>query len=55
MSGTSLSMILTNNQLNGENYIDWKRNLIIVLTAEKHKFVLTEPCPAKPTEASTPE
>ncbi|XP_073133349.1 uncharacterized protein [Henckelia pumila] len=49
----SLSMLLTNNQLVGENYIDWKRNLIIVLTAEKHKYVLTEQCPSMPTAEST--
>ncbi|KAI3471446.1 hypothetical protein Pfo_031193, partial [Paulownia fortunei] len=55
MSGNSLSMILAKNQLVGENYIDWKRNLMIVLTAEKHKFVLTEPCPAIPTVESTAE
>ncbi|XP_075491014.1 uncharacterized protein LOC142529475 isoform X1 [Primulina tabacum] len=53
MTGNSLSMILTNNQLVGENYIDWKRNLLIVLTAEKHKFVLNEPCPSVPTAEST--
>jgi hypothetical protein len=37
------------NQLVGENFIDWKRNLIIVLTAKKFKYLLTEACPPKPT------
>ncbi|XP_073045616.1 uncharacterized protein [Primulina eburnea] len=53
MTENSLSMILTNNQLLGEKYIDWKRNLLIVLTAEKHKFVLNKPCPSVPTAEST--
>ncbi|XP_075515579.1 uncharacterized protein LOC142550225 [Primulina tabacum] len=53
MIENSLPMILTNNQLVGENYIDWKRNLLIVLTAEKQKFVLNEPCPSVPTAEST--
>ena len=38
-----LAMILTQNKLTGENYVDWKRNLDIVLTAENHKMVLTKP------------
>ena len=37
-----LAMILTQNKLMGENYVDWKRNLDIVLTAENHKMVLTK-------------
>ena len=38
-------MILTQNKLTGDNYVDWKRNLDIVLTAENHKIILTEPYP----------
>ena len=46
MSGFSpLSIILKENKLTGPNYVDWKRNLNIVLTAEEYKYVLTEPCP----------
>ena len=37
--------ILNQNKLTGSNYVDWKRILDIVLTAEEHKFVLTQPCP----------
>ena len=33
------------NKLTGNNFIDWKRNLDIVLTAEDHIYVLTTPCP----------
>ncbi|KAH9782875.1 hypothetical protein KPL71_009102 [Citrus sinensis] len=40
-----LTIILSQNKLTGENYIDWKINLFIVLTAEKYKYVLTQPCP----------
>ena len=47
-----LAMILTQNKLTGENYVDWKRNLDIVLTAENHKMVLTKPCPIEPIEES---
>jgi hypothetical protein len=55
MTSNALSLILTKSQLVGENFINWKRNLIIVLTAEKLKYVLTEPCSPKPTRQSTPE
>ena len=41
------------NKLDGRNYIDWKRNLDIVLTAEDYKFVLTDLCPPKPHEGAT--
>ena len=47
-----LAMILTQNKLTGENYVDWKRNLDIVMTAENHKMVLTKPCPIEPIEES---
>jgi|UniRef100_A0A2N9H2W8 hypothetical protein len=35
-----LAKILDDNQLTGPNYVDWKRNLIIVLTADKIVYVL---------------
>ena len=47
--------ILATNKLTGENYVDWKRNLDIVLTVDKHKFVLTTPCPPQPDEESSQE
>ncbi|CAA2966949.1 wall-associated receptor kinase 2-like [Olea europaea subsp. europaea] len=53
MSLNPLSVILNKNQLVGENYVDWKRNLNIVLTAEKHKYVLDEVCPEAPKDDST--
>ncbi|GMN58457.1 hypothetical protein TIFTF001_027556 [Ficus carica] len=40
-----LSVILTQNKLTGENFNDWKRNLLIVLNFEKHSFVLTQSRP----------
>ena len=39
----------------GTNYVDWKRNLNLVLTAEDCAFVLTEICPSPPDSISTPE
>ena len=48
-------MILTQNKLTGENYVDWKRNLDIVLTAENHKMVLIKPCPIELIEESDKE
>jgi hypothetical protein len=35
-----LAKILDDNRLTGPNYVDWKRNLIIVLTADKIVYVL---------------
>nr|XP_016514473.1 PREDICTED: uncharacterized protein LOC107831238 [Nicotiana tabacum] len=48
-----LTSILNQNKLEGPNYVDWKRNLDIVLTAESYKFVITEECPEKPDEDAT--
>ena len=50
-----LSAILNQNKLNGQNYVDWKRNLDIVLTADGHKFVLTTPKPSEPTPDTSKE
>ncbi|XP_009765482.1 uncharacterized protein [Nicotiana sylvestris] len=44
--------ILNQNKLEGLNYVDWKRNLDIVLTAEGYKFVITEECLEKPENAT---
>ena len=49
MSFNPLSVILSQNKLTGENFTDWKRNLSIVLTFEKHKFVFLEACSPQPT------
>ena len=48
-----LAVILKEHKLIGPNYIDWKRNLDIVLTAEEYKYVLTEVCPEKPVDGCT--
>ena len=50
-----LTSILNQNKLEGPNYVDLKRNLDIVLTAEGFKFVLTEECPEKPENATEDE
>ena len=43
-----LATILTQNKLTGNNFIDWKRNLDIVLTMKDYAYVLTTPCPEEP-------
>ena len=48
-SFSPLVAILNQNKLTRSNYVDWKRNLHIVLTAEKHKYVLSQPCPNFPS------
>ncbi|XP_022874158.1 uncharacterized protein LOC111392981 [Olea europaea var. sylvestris] len=50
MSLSAFSVILKQNQLVGNNYVDWKRNLMFVLIAEKLDFVLEEECLEEPTE-----
>ena len=50
-----LSAILNQNKLNGQNYVDWKRNLDIVLTVDGYKFVLTTPKPSEPGLDSSKE
>ncbi|XP_058210811.1 uncharacterized protein LOC131323156 [Rhododendron vialii] len=48
-----LAIILKENKLTGPNYVDWKRNLNIVLTTEGHKYVLSTACPPIPEENAT--
>ena len=48
-----LATILTQNKLTENNFIDWKRNLDIVLTAKDHAYVLTTPCPEEPAAGAT--
>nr|XP_016490065.1 PREDICTED: uncharacterized protein LOC107809883 [Nicotiana tabacum] len=38
-SSNPLTSILNQNKLEGQNYVDWKRNLDIVLTTKGYKFV----------------
>ena len=54
-SFSQLVTILNQNKLTGSNYVDWKRNLDIVLIAEEHKYVLTKPCPSFPSLDAPPE
>ena len=54
-SFSPLVTILNQNKLTRSNYIDWKRNLDIVLTAKEHKYVLTQPCPSFPSLDALPE
>lgn len=44
----SRSLILNQNKLTNQYYIDWEHNLFKVLDAENYKFVLTQHCPQKP-------
>ena len=58
MRGSSfnpLSVILKENKLTGPNYINWKRNINLVLTAEEYKFVLTDVCLPEPYSDSSKE
>ena len=48
-SFSTLVAILNQKKLAGSNYVDWKRNLDIVLTAEEHKYVFSQPCPNFPS------
>ena len=50
-----LFVILKENKLTGPNYIDWKRNLNLVRTAEEYKYVLTNVCPPPPDSDSSKE
>ena len=54
-SFSPLVTILNQNKLNGFNYVDWKKNLDIVLTVEEHKYVLTQPCSSFPSLDAPPE
>ena len=48
-----LATILTQNKLIRNNYVQWKRNLDIVLTIEDHIYVLTTACPLEPLANAT--
>ena len=50
-----INLILTINKLIGPNYVDWKRNLDIVLTSEEIKWVIKEISLSTPNEHSTQE
>ena len=44
-SSLSLRSILDSNKLTGQNYVDWLRNLKIVLSQEKLFYILDAPDP----------
>jgi hypothetical protein len=44
----NLRSILDKDKLNGTNFIDWNRNLRIVLRQEKKEYVLDTPYPDEP-------
>ena len=48
-----LATILTQNMLTRNDFINWKRNLDIVLTVKDHAYVLTNPCPEEPAIGAT--
>jgi hypothetical protein len=49
----NLRSLLENEKLNEANFMDWYRNLRIVLRQEKTKYVLLEPYPEDlPTSSS---
>ena len=45
---TPLASILNQNKLTGTNFVEWKRNLYIVLTAEDYLTALEDECPELP-------
>ena len=52
-SNLSLRSILEKDKLNGTNFLDWYRNLRIVLKQERKEHVFDQPVPDEPT-ANTP-
>ena len=47
-SSSNLRSILEKEKLNGTNFVDWNRNLRIVLRQEKKEYVLETPYPDEP-------
>ncbi|KAK8662487.1 hypothetical protein V6N13_092060 [Hibiscus sabdariffa] len=44
----SLRSLLKKEKLNGINFLDWFRNLRIVLKQERKEYVIEEPVPSEP-------
>ena len=42
MSFNLFKIILNQNKLTGHNYVDWKKNMDIILIAEGYKYVFNE-------------
>ena len=51
-SSFALKSILEKDKLNNSNFVDWYRNLKIVLRAENKLYVLEEQIPEEPTTAT---
>ena len=52
MSNLSIKSILEKHTLTGPNFLDWIRNVRLVLRQEKVEYVLDKPIPVKPTDAA---
>ena len=48
ISNLSLRSILEKDKLNGTNFLDWYRNLRIVLKQERKEYILDQPVPDEP-------
>ena len=48
ISNMSLRSILEKDKLNGTNFLDWYRNLRIVLKQERKEYILDQPVPDEP-------
>ena len=53
MSNLSLRSVLEKDKLNGTNFLDWHRNLRIVLKHERKAYVLDAPVPDEPPADAT--
>ncbi|XP_074572651.1 uncharacterized protein LOC141829140 [Curcuma longa] len=49
----SLRSVLEKDKLNGTNFLDWYRNLMIVLKQERKLYVLEQPIPEAPAANAT--
>ena len=47
-SNLSLRSILKKDKLNGTNFLDWYRNLRIILKQERNEYILDQPVPDEP-------
>ena len=54
-SSLSLRGILDANKLTGPNYIDWLKNLRIILTQKKISYILDTPAPDSLKEDASEE
>ena len=52
MSSINLRSLLENNKLTGPNYLDWLRNVKVVLKSEKKVYVIDTPLPELAEDAT---